>query len=676
MILVERFNKIIVKYMFKRVILLLTVLIGINGLVQAQEDPVLFTVDGKSIHLSEFKYIYSKTNGDRADFSRASLDEYLELYKNFKLKVRRAHDMQLDTIPTLQKELAGYRQQLANSYLVDKEVTERLIREAYDRTMDDVDISHIMITLKPNATEKEIKIADQKLITLKRKLDGGADFATIAKEHSEDTNTKKTGGRMGYFTALFPDGFYNLETAAYTTAVGQVSGVVETAAGLHLVKVHDKRKARGQVEVAHILVRNAKDGTDTAAKARIDSLYQALKKGSDFDLLAKNFSDDNKTKDKNGYFGFIGIRQVGQEFEDAAFALNADGDYSQPVKSTVGWHIIKRISKKPIEAYDIAKRRIQTKLQENQRRTRRPKYNRLNNARQSMLARIKKDGNFTESAGQLNSFIESLDSSFVSYKWKAPKDASKKMLLSLGTDFKVTLGDFQNYCQRNSKRMRMGNRMERAELVRSMYGDFVEEKCIAYEETQLETKYPEFKSLMREYEEGILLFEATKILVWDKASQDTVGLNEFHSKRKGVYQWNERAETTLFTVKGDEDMVKKVLKSAKKMSAEELAAKYNKTDVIVSTETKTFEKEKSKMPAGLDWKEGAISDTESNKRNQTVSFYRIENILSPTEKTLQEARGYVIADYQDYLEKQWLIELRKDYQVKVNDSTFTSMIKK
>ena len=225
--------------------------------------------------------------------------------------------------------------------------------------------------------------------------------------------------------------------------------------------------------------------------------------------------------------------------------------------------------------------------------------------------------------------------------------------------------------------MRLGNRMDRGELVKQMYNDFLEEQCMKYEETQLDEKYPEFKSLMREYEEGILLFEATKILVWDKASQDSVGLQNFYQKRKGVYQWNERAVTTQYIIKaGHEDDRKKIQKYAKKHTPQEVLAKFNTAaEKIVSFEERTFEKDKSKLPAGLTFKVGDFSDTETNKRNKAVSFHKVEKILPKSEKTLQDARGYVIADYQDYLEKKWLEELAKEYEIKVNQDVFEGLIK-
>ncbi len=665
--------------MSKHLITVFIFVFGFGNIVFGQDDPILFTVEGSPVHVSEFDYIYSKSKIDTASYSRSSLLEYLDLYKNFKLKVRRAKEMKLDTIPVLQKELAGYRKQLANSYLVDKEVTDKLIQEAYDRSLFDVNISHIMIILAPDAPEKDVKIAEQRLMNVQNQLKGGASFPDLAKSSSEDKNTSVNGGAMGFLTAMFPDGFYNLESAAYNTPVGEVSDIIRTTAGLHLIKVNSKRDARGQMEVAHILVRLAKGGDAKAAKTKIDDIYNQLKGGADFGILAKDVSEDSKTADNAGYIGFIGVRHP---FEEAAFSIPEDGGISEPIQTAIGWHIIKRIHKKPVDAFEIAKRRVQTKMQENQKKSKHPNFNRLNNARKSMIERIKREGKFNENTAVLNSFSSSLDSSFITYKWKAPKkDIPQDRLFSFagkdkGEDFVATLGAFMDFCQRNSKRMRMGKRLDRKDLVKLLYDEFVDENCIKYEETQLEIKYPEFKSLMREYEEGILLFEATKILVWDKASKDSVGLANFFESRENVYKWNERAVVGTYSVPTDKaSMIPSIQKKAKKCAAAELLEKINKKEDILSRQEKTYEKGKSQFPDGLEWKKGAISKVAENKRNKTSYFYKLDEIIPVTNKTLKDARGFVIADYQNYLEKQWIIELKKSYEIKVNQSVFDSLIK-
>jgi peptidyl-prolyl cis-trans isomerase SurA len=670
--------------MIKQIVLGLFGLLLVPAILVAQkDDPVLFTVENTPVSRSEFQYIYSKTNGDKANFSEASLREYLDLYVKFKLKVKRAKDMKLDTIPTLQKELAGYRQQLANSYLVDKEVTDRLANEAYERSKTEVDISHIMVALSPTASSLEERRALDKINSLYAMLQGGDSFETVAKEHSEDKYTQDKGGRLGYFVAMFRQGFYEMESAAYNLKKGAYSKPVRTIAGYHIIKLNEVRAARGEIEVAHILIRNKADKTTAAmsskmAQARIDSIYQLLLAGQTFEAVAAAHSEDKSSKDKGGVVGPLTTNSpVDERFKDMAFAITTDGVYSKPFESSVGWHIVRRISKKVEEPEDIAKRRLVTKIQEGGKGKQSDQaFSRQQIAKDAMINRIKKDGDYKEDINVYNRFVSALDSSFLSHKWQIPTFEKDMTLMNFGSSMIIKLSEFADYAKRSSTRMRQRDASELKNVADEIYNGFVEENCIRYEEGQLEKKYPEFKSLMREYEEGILLFEATKILVWDKASQDSTGLQAFHDGHKANYMWDERAEVTTYTVQaGMEDKIEPLRKIAADNKPTLVKDKFG-ADSGVSIETKNFEKGKNKNMEGMDWKAGAMSNATVNPRNKSTSFMKIEQILPPSQKTLKDARGYVIADYQDFLEKEWLKELRSRYKVNINEDVLKGMIKK
>lgn len=668
--------------MLKQIVLGLIGLFLVPSILFAQKnDPVLFTVENTPVHLSEFQYIYSKTNGEKANFSKASLQEYLDLYVKFKLKVQRAKDMQLDTIPTLQRELAGYRQQLANSYLVDKEVTDRLVDEAYTRSKEEIDISHIMVALSANASPGQEAKALKKINSLYTMLESGDSFESVVKEHTEDKYTKDKEGRLGYFVAMFRQGFYDMETAAYSLKKGQYSKPVRTVAGYHIIKVNETRAARGEIEVAHILIRNKTDlqkGTSPKAKAQIESIYKMLQSGQKFEDVAKATSEDKSSKDKGGVVGPLTTNSpVDETFKDVAFSITKDGDYSTPFESSVGWHIVRRISKKAAEPEEIAKRRLLTKIQEGGKKKRgSQKFSRQQIAKDAMINRIKKDGQFKEDKAIYDYFIGKLDSTFLTHKWQIPTFEKQFPIMNFGESMSVSVQDFADYAKRSSLRMRQRNISELKPTVAEIYGGFVEEMCIKYEESQLEAKYPEFKSLMREYEEGILLFEATKLLVWDKASQDTVGLKAFHEKNKANYMWGERAEVSVYTVKaGMEDKIDALRKAAETGDPASVKAKFMSDEANFAYETKTFEKGKNKNMKDMDWKVGAMSESNVNPRNKATSFIKIEKLLPPAQKTLKDARGYVIADYQDFLEKEWLMELNEKYSVKIEDKVFESMIK-
>jgi len=628
------------------------------------DDPVLFTVAGTPVNVSEFKYIYTKTNAEKADFSKASVDEYLDLYKKFKLKVARAREMQLDTIPSLISELAGYRRQLADSYLIDKEVTNKLVAELYDRTTQDVDISHIMVAAPVGADTAAALI---KINEARQKLIKKGKWSDVAMEYSDDKSKDKNKGRIGFVTAMFPKGFYALENASYNLNVGEVSDVLKTNAGYHLVKVNARRPARGKMEIAHILVRSKAGEDDTKAKEKIDKLYMNLKSGNTFEDIAKANSEDAQSASKGGYIGHFGINQYEAGFEEAAFGLTNDGDFSKPVKSAIGWHIIKRLEKEGIQPLKIVKAGLQNKIKNDPRFTL---------SQRSMITRIKRENNFRENSGTLTEYVEKLDSNFLNFKWKPTGYKSAETLFTIGSD-KATIAEFETFLSESS-RLRIQSADQGNEAVaRQLYSDFVNKECMGYEEKQLESKYPDFKALMREYEEGILLFEATKMEVWDKASQDSVGLAQFFKTVDGKYKWEERAAVTLYSVReAGKNRVDEIRAFSKNNKKEQVLAKFtSKDNQILTAIDRTFERGRNEVLDKLDWKSGILSANEENRRNKSINFMKVEEILPAGDKSLNEARGYVVADYQDALEKKWINELKDKYPIVINQTALNNLIK-
>ncbi len=636
--------------------------------VHSQDDPTLFSVNGEDVKLSEFQYIYNKNNSGQADYSEKSLQEYLDLYTNFKLKVAKAKEMGLDTVPRLQKELAGYRKKLADSYLSDKEVSEKLFAEVFERMQTDVNVSHILIKAKEKSAEELKAIALRKINSIKEQIDKGATFESMAESLSEDKSSASNGGKIGYFTAMLPSGFYEFENAMYNTPVGKVSDVIKTNLGYHLIKVNATRPARGEMEVAHLLIRKKIKGEVISnAKSIADSLYNVLAKGGHWDSLVEKHSQDKNTARKKGYLGFFGINQYDQAFEQAAFELKSDNDISKAIETKIGYHIIKRISKRDLSNEDENRKRLQAKIE---------KAPRSEAGKKALIEQIKKDSDLKEDKVALNEMIGKWDKDFYSYKWKVPESTAKD-LLNYNNNYVVSTLDFAEYCRLNSRtRLRFDKKLSPQESAMKMYDAFVDEKTLAYEEANLEEKYPDFKSLMREYSEGILLFEVTKMEVWDKASQDSVGLKKFYDQRKSNFTWNERARLERYVVKTtDEKLAKKVRKEAKKKSSGEVLEKFNTNEkTIVSYQSDLFEKE-SRQLEGIQWGKGEQTDLVFDDRKGEYSFSLIRNILPKSQKTLSEAKGYVIADYQDALEKKWIASLKKKYPINLDQKVFKSMIK-
>ncbi len=649
----------------KRVTLIFLVLgLMVSGLsVQAQsDDPVLFTVADKPVRVSEFRYIYSKTNGAEANFSRESLDEYLDLYVKFKLKVQKARDMQLDTIEQLQQELEGYRRQLADSYLINKEVTERLVREAYDRSKQDIDLNHIVFSVAPNARPADTLAAYEMAMEVKERLANGGDFAELARQYSGDPSVQQNGGHIGYVNVLFPQGFYDMEKAAYELPLNTVSDPVRTPAGYHLIKITGKRPARGEMEGAHILIRNSEPN----AKAKADDIYQQLENGANFEELARNNSGDSRTAQQGGYIGFFGINQFEPAFENAAFGLEQDGAYTEPVQSSVGWHIIKRISKKGVEPYEQARGRLEAQVKKD------PRYEA---AQIAMIKQIQKEADFTEYRPVLEQFKTTQNDTLFTFRWKAPARPSSEVLFTLA-DNRYTVGDFATFLARNTrKRMQLGRNTPIGDGIEQLYEEYVKESTLRYEEQQLEDKYPEFKALMREYREGILLFEVTKMKVWDKASEDTTGLREFFKEVEGKYRWNTRAIVSEYTVSmANKNQLNALREYAAGHGAEAVRERFG--TALSGFRELTIEQGKSPEAASLDtWEANTLTTTKLDRPKNQYSFMKIEEILPPADKKLEEARGYVIADYQDKLEKEWVASLRDQYEVSVNEEVLESLVR-
>jgi peptidyl-prolyl cis-trans isomerase SurA len=644
--------------------LILPVLILLSSglMAQTSESPVLMTIAGTPVTKAEFEKVYRKNNTKEGPYDMKDVREYLELYINYKLKVKEAETLQLDTGSTFINELKGYRKQLAQPYLTDKEVTEALIREAYDRMQKDVRASHILLNVAPDALPKDTLAVYNRAMKIRESLLKGADFEKMARDSSNDPSAKENGGDLGYFTGM--QMVYPFETAAYNTKPGQISMPVRTRFGYHIIKVHDIRDAAGEIVAAHIMIKlpaNASDSAALQAKAKIDEIYGKLKAGEKFEDLAMRFSDDKGSAKNGGQLPPFGTGRMVPEFEKAAFELKNNGDYSAPVKTSYGWHIIKRIERKPLPTFEEKKNELKTLV---------GRDTRADVSKQSMISRIKKEYSFKEFPKNKEAFINALDTNLLNGEWTPDRvKGMKQTLFTLGNQT-YTQEDFARYV--NSHQSKKQNTTAK-QVGYSLYDQFVEESCIAYEENQLEKKYPDFKSLMQEYRDGILLFDLTDQKVWSKAVKDTAGLIAFYEANKKNYMWDRRCEAIIYTCANAEiaSKAKKMLKKGKTM-VEVLSTLNKDSQLNVNTKDGKFVKGENEFIDAIEWKKGLSSDI---KKNNSVVFVDVINILEPTHKTLDEARGLITADYQNYLEKEWIRELRAKYDVAVNQEVLNNMSK-
>lgn len=618
-------------------------------------DPILLSVGGDPVTKSEFEAIYHKNN-NKTDLTREDLSEYLGLFVNFKLKVKAARDEGKDTLSAFKNELKGYRRQLAQPYLTDKDVNEKLIEEAYDRMKSDIRASHILFMLSPDALPKDTISVYNKALSVREKLLKGEDFETLARKYSEDPSAAQNGGDLGYFTSMMM--VYPFETAAYNTKVGEISMPVRTRFGYHLVKVTDKRPNQGQVRVAHIMVKvNEKDNDTTIAKAesKINEIYSKLQAGEDFGLLASQFSDDRTSGKNGGQLPWFGTGKMVPEFEKVAFSLSKEGDLSKPFRSSYGWHVVKLLEKKGQPSFDEMKAELKQKV---------AKDSRSEVSKDAVIARIKKENNFSEDYKALEQLIAKVDTNYLSGTWKSAIAANmNKKLFQLGDEV-TTQKDFAEFLAQNQTKQAKDQKVEA--LVRKAYEYYKEQQIIAYEDARLEQKYPEFRLLMQEYRDGILLFEITDENVWSKALKDTAGLEAFYDKNKNNYMWDTRVDAVIYKA-ADAKVAKAARKlvakrESKSMSVEDIKNKINKKSQLnLQTEDGRFVKGENETVDAVEWKKGLSADRINE--DGTVTFVEITDVIAPTPKSISEARGLITADYQNYLEQEWIKALKEKYEV-------------
>ncbi|MEJ8800919.1 peptidylprolyl isomerase [Pontibacter sp. H249] len=743
------------------------------------KEPAIATLGTEPISTTEFQYVYEKNNAGNEDaYTRESVKDYLKLYTNFKLKVKEAESRGLDTTTAFKRELEGYKEQLAQPYLTEKSVTDQLVKQAYDRLGKEVNASHILLTLQPDAAPEDTLAAYNKAIELRQRALKGEDFGKLAQSFSQDPSAAENKGNLGYFTSM--QMVYPFEDAAYKTTVGDISVPVRTRFGYHLIKVHDKREARGEIKVAHIMVRatpGMPKADSLAAKQRIDAIHKRLQRNENWNKLAAEFSEDANSAQNGGELPWFGTGRMIPSFEDAAFALNKEGDLTKPLLTPYGWHIVKLIDKRGLPPFEDMEQNLRNKIAKDSR-------SELNKA--AFMKRVKAENNFTEVANAKAAAFSKTNSDLLQGKWNYDiNDKALNQTLFTIQGKPYTVGNFYTFAK-EQQRPRTSGTPEFA--MQQLYDAYVDKSLVEYERANLENKYTDYRMLVKEYHDGILLFQLMDEKVWSKAIEDSVGLKTFFEQNKEKYKWGTRVQATVISA-ANKDLLNKaqqqlatqrypvksanlpdilfeqnkaeltkdatiklnefaeILKNNATLSidvnghadAREAAGKDNianqraqrvvkylteegvpaaqiKTNALGKTEQagpdntesgrrrnrrasfvlyssdvsaladnlntsnpldvqiteKRFQKGEHKVLDTVNWEKGTYT-LQQNGREYLII---IEEVLEPAYKQLNETRGLVISDYQNYLEQQWVNQLREKYPVNVNETELEKLVRK
>ena len=659
------------KSVFGLIVLIFLAVTAIPVFAQ-DKDPVILNVAGEEISRSEFLNVYMKNNVNNEVLDRKSLEEYMELYINFRLKVKEAEALGLDTVRSFKEELAGYRKQLAQPYLIDEEMNKSLLQEAYDRKKTDIRASHILIRVDRNATPADTLLAYKKVMNLRKRILKGEDFGKVAMEASDDLSArdrqmegrtiKGNLGDLGYFTVF--DMVYPFETGAYNTPVGEVSMPVRSDFGYHLIKVTDRKPALGRVQVAHIMMRlpanaTADDSARIAEKAM--DVYMRILNGEDFARLAEQNSDDKSTAAKGGVLPWFGANKMIPEFISEITKLKNLNDITKPFLTSFGWHIVKLLDRKEIGSYEDVVNELKQSL---------TRSDRAKKSEEALINRIKREYKYKENLKARDDFYKVVTDTIFSAKWSAQQaEGLKKTIMTIGRQ-SFSQQDFAKWLEKNQRKRA---KEDIRTFVNSMFATFANETLLAYEDSRLESKYPDFKMLVKEYRDGILLFELTDQKIWSKAVKDTAGLESFYNQHKGNYMWGQRLDATVYTLESTDDKLIAGLRKAisSGLTDTELLAQNNTdTTSVLTIDRRKYQKGDDELIDNLEWKPGLAPESIDEGK---VYLVNIHALLSPEPKKLNEARGLITADYQNYLEQEWIRELRARYPFKVYDEVLSSI---
>jgi len=625
-------------------------------LTNAQDqDAVLLTVDGETIMVSEFLRVYNKNLDLVKNESQKDLDSYLKLFTEYQLKLKEAKRLKLDEDPKYQREFLSYKKQLTKNYLSENKVTEDLVKEAYGRNSFDINASHVLVRLDESVKDTT-NVYDKISSLRKRVLNEGFDKVK-ADAHDGITIFVED---LGYFSAFKM--VYDFESVAYSTPVGEVSEPFRTQFGYHVVKVNDKRPSRGTITAAHIMVGlNQKDSL-LVPEERINEIYKKLSQGESFDALAKQFSDD-KSSAKNG--GMLSPFKSGQlssvKFEDEAFGLLNDGEFSEPFLTDYGWHIVKRISLKPINSYDELKPTLEARVKRDSR-------SKLIN--QAMVEELKGRYNIGSNE-EAKSYFESLiTDDYFSRSWRLPDSFEKDEIIFSINQRDFTYNEFGRHMMA-VQRTYANKARPASEVVEKEYESFFESSILKYREDNLEMENQEFANIVKEYRDGLLLFDLMEKEIWNKAAKDTVGLENYYERNKTKYQWQERVDFVMAS-SADLDIATKFFKLIKRgKSQEEIenALNNDKEQNVIFTKG-VYNTNDNRLPSDFNAKKG-VSGVYNH--NEAFHVINVNEILPAGTKTLKEAKGMVINDYQNEIETNWVKSLYDRFSIEVNKDALNAV---
>lgn len=636
-----------------RFFLILNLFIGSLNFTIAQsiDSENLMTIGGETISVKEFLRVYNKNIDLVQDESQKNIDYYLNLYTNYKLKLKEARTLGFDQKDSYKKEFESYKNQLSKTYISDKEVTETLVKEAYNRTANEVKAQHILVRIQPG---QDSLAAYEKIQALRPRM-VNEDFKSLRTALHDGKSIFVED--LGYFSAFKM--VYDFENAAFNTPLGQTSQPFKTQFGYHVVKILDKRPSKGKVQVAHIMIANTQRDSTLVPENRIKEIYRSIQEGDSFDSLAKQFSDDKSSAAKGGVMNPFKSGDIRSEiFINSAFGLKDMGDISKPIQTQFGWHILKLISKTPVEPYEKIKLDIEQKV----KRDARSKI-----IRQKMLKKLKQQ--YKISQPSLESLAALIEINDADDTWIVEASIEPQVFLKIESQ-EFTYKDFLDLLNKNKRSFNVST--NKLEFISKQYALFLENNLFQYKKNNLINENEDYANVLKEYEEGLLLFDIMENKIWKGAQLDSIGLKSYYNENTSKFKSNSKITATIAR-----SNKKKKLKAVKKLwiqglSTEAISQKLNKVDQSLIFSSGDFEIDNPLIPKNMVFSKG-ISDIFS--LGDSYVLLNISNIEKPQLLSFEDAKGAVISNYQNVLESEWLETLKNKYPIFVNEDILNDLKK-
>ncbi|WP_298760126.1 peptidylprolyl isomerase [uncultured Psychroserpens sp.] len=628
--------------------LLLCFSLGLQA--QVKDKDVLFTVEGEPVMASEFIRVYNKNLDLVKDESQKDIDAYLELFVNYQLKVKEARRLELDKDPNYLREFNNYKKQLTKNFMADNKVTDALVEEAYHRTTNDVKVSHILVRL--DETETDTTAVYNQLLELRERVAKEGYTAVQKAVHNGKTIFAEDLGYFGGFKMVYP-----FETVAFNTPKGEISMPFRTRFGYHILKVFDKRKSLGEVTVAHIMISNKQKDSTVVPETRINQIYKKIQQGEKFESLAKQFSNDKSSAKKGGALApFTGGQLSSKEFEEVAFSLENQGDISAPFKTAYGWHIMKLIRKKGIQPFEEVKVQLQNKVKRDSR-------SKLINS--ALVKKLATKYKVEENKEGLTYFESIITDAYFKQAWKTPEGFDADNTLIRIGDVSVSNKAFSDHLMSNQRKYN-NRRANPKALIETEYNAFYEAQVLKYHEDNLEFENEDFAFVLKEYRDGLLLFDLMEKEVWNRAAKDSVGLKAFFEKNRANYTWKDRVDAVILSSASERkiDQLREALLNG--ADIDEMYSKLitERSSTLITTQD-VFEEGHASLPKDFEFNKGT---SKIYNHNDSYHVIYVKEVFPPGHKTLDEARGKVVSDYQAYIEDDWVDTLSKRFKVKLNDS--------